>query len=284
MAASSMKDIKRRIKSVQSTMQITKAMELVASSKLRRAKEKAEETRPFFDTLYAVMSEIAEGTKGFTSRFTTPREVKSVGYIVVGGERGLAGGYNSNVFKLSDAHMKGKDAKVIAIGKKSCEYYRKSSHPVVLEYSGVGEHIDVPESYAIAQAILKLYDQGEFDELYISYTNFINTLTQEPAIIKVLPVNLEPSGQPAGPGVLTIYEPSPEEVFDAIVPEYVAGILHGAVVESFASEQAARRTAMETASDNAQELVNDLDLKYNRARQAAITQEITEIVAGAGAL
>ena len=139
-------------------------------------------------------------------------------------------------------------------------------------------------SYAIAQAILKLSDQGEFDELYISYTNFINTLTQEPAIIKVLPVNLEPSGQPAGPGVLTIYEPSPEEVFDAIVPEYVAGILHGAVVESFASEQAARRTAMETASDNAQELVNDLDLKYNRARQAAITQEITEIVAGAGAL
>lgn len=283
MAASSMKDIKRRIKSVESTMQITRAMQLVASSKLRRAKEKAEATRPFFNTLYTVMSEIAEGTKGFSSRYTTAREVKSTGYIIIGGERGLAGGFNANVFKLSDAHMAGKNPQIVAIGKKSCEYYQKSGFPMPLSYTGVGEEMDVPEAYAMARSILELYDQGVFDELYLSYTNFVSALTQEPAVIKVLPINLDPENKAEGPGVLTIYEPSPEEVFDAIVPEYIAGILHGAIVESFAAEQAARRTAMETATDNAQELVDDLSLRYNRARQAAITQEITEIVAGAGA-
>ena len=191
MAASSMKDIKRRIKSIQSTMQITKAMELVASCKLRRAKEKAEETRPFFNTLYGVMSEIAAGTKGFTSVYPTPRPVKHMGYIVIGGERGLAGGFNSNVFKLSDAHMKGKNPQIIAIGKKSCEYYKKSGHPVALDYIGVGEQMDVPEAFAMARTILKLYDEGVFDELYISYTNFVSSLTQEPAILKVLPVSLD---------------------------------------------------------------------------------------------
>ena len=282
MASASMKDIKRRMKSVESTMKITKAMELVASSKLRRAKERAEQNREFFTTLYETMSEIATTTKQFDSQYTHARPVKTSCCVVIAGERGLAGGYNANVLKAADAQMEGKHARVIAIGKKAAEHYQRSTHRMIGSYVGVCEGMTLPDTYEMANAILALYRKGKIDELYVAYTNFVTALNQEPAVLKLLPIDF--GGTEERSRDLVEYDPSPQAVFDEIVPMFLAGMLYGAVVESFASEQGARRTAMESASENASELVDRLGLLYNRARQSTITQEITEIVGGAQAL
>lgn len=282
MANASMKDIKRRIKSVESTKKITKAMELVASSKLRRAKERAEKNRTFFTTLYETMVEIATKTEHFDSEYTRTRPVKTSCCVVIAGERGLAGGYNSNVLKLADAQMEGKRSRVIAIGKKAAEHYQRSTHRMIGSYVGVCEDMTLSDTFEMAKAILALYQKGEIDELYVVYTNFVTALAQEPAVLKLLPIDFGGAGEEGLD--LVEYDPSPQAVFDEIVPMFLAGMLYGAVVESFASEQGARRTAMESASDNASELVDALNLMYNRARQSTITQEITEIVGGAEAL
>ncbi len=282
MANASMKDIKRRIKSVESTKKITKAMELVASSKLRRAKERAEKNRTFFTTLYETMAEIATKTEHFDSEYTRTRPVKTSCCVVIAGERGLAGGYNSNVLKLADAQMEGKRSRVIAIGKKAAEHYQRSTHRMIGSYVGVCEDMTLSDTFEMAKAILALYQKGEIDELYVVYTNFVTALAQEPAVLKLLPIDFGGAGERGLD--LVEYDPSPQAVFDEIVPMFLAGMLYGAVVESFASEQGARRTAMESASDNASELVDALNLMYNRARQSTITQEITEIVGGAEAL
>lgn len=282
MANASMKDIKRRIKSVESTKKITKAMELVASSKLRRAKERAEKNRTFFTTLYETMAEIATKTEHFDSEYTRTRPVKTSCCVVIAGERGLAGGYNSNVLKLADAQMEGKRSRVIAIGKKAAEHYQRSTHRMIGSYVGVCEDMTLSDTFEMAKAILALYQKGEIDELYVVYTNFVTALAQEPAVLKLLPIDFGGAGEEGLD--LVEYDPSPQAVFDEIVPMFLAGMLYGAVVESFASEQGARRTAMESASDNASELVDALNLMYNRARQSTITQEITEIVGGAEAL
>lgn len=282
MANASMKDIKRRMKSVESTMKITKAMELVASSKLRRAKERAEKNRAFFTTLYETMANIATETRGFDSKYTRSRPVKMSCYVVIAGERGLAGGYNANVLKLADNQMEGKRAHVIAIGKKAAEHYQRSNHRMIGSYVGVCEDMTLTETFEMASVILALYQKGEIDELFVAYTNFVTALSQEPAVLKILPIDFG-GKEKTGPDLVR-YDPSPEAVFDEIVPEFLAGMLYGAVVESFASEQGARRTAMESASDNASDLVDRLSLMYNRARQSTITQEITEIVGGAEAL
>ncbi len=278
-----MKDIKRRIKSVESTMQITKAMELVASSKLRRAKEKVENSRPYFNTLYDTMKKISRSTKGLKSQFTVDRDTGKKGYIVVAGDRGLAGGYNSNVLKMAVGHMDGQKYPVIAIGKKSLDFFNKRGYPLHGKFSSGAETLDIAEIHQISKEAIDLYKSGEIDELYIVYTKFVSTLTQEPQTIKLLPLKFEDDGEAVKSG-LTVYEPSPEGVFDYLVPKYIDGIIFGAIVESFASEQGARRTAMESATDNAGEMIDSLQLKYNRARQATITQEISEIVAGAEAL
>jgi len=282
MANASMKDIKRRMKSVESTMKITKAMELVASSKLRRAKERAEKNRAFFTTLYETMADIATETKDFDSQYTRSRPVKTSCYVVIAGERGLAGGYNANVLKLADSRMEGKRAHVIAVGKKAAEHYQRSSHRMIGSYVGVCEDMTLTDTFEMANAMLELYKKGEIDELYVAYTNFVTALSQEPAVLKILPIDFGGKNKPKLD--LINYDPSPEAAFDEIVPEFVAGMLYGAVVESFASEQGARRTAMESASDNASDLVDRLSLMYNRARQSTITQELTEIVGGAEAL
>ena len=278
-----MKDIKRRIKSVESTMQITKAMELVASSKLRKAKEKVENSRPYFNTLYDTMRKISRSTKGLKSQFTVERYTGKKGYIVVAGDRGLAGGYNSNVLKTAVSHMDNQKYPVIAVGKKSMDFFNKRGYPLHGKFSSGAESIDVAEIHQISEEAIALYKSGEIDELYIVFTKFVSTLTQEPQIIKLLPLKFDDEGA-AAKSSLTVYEPSPEGVFDYLVPKYIDGIIFGAIVESFASEQGARRTAMESATDNAEEMIGSLQLKYNRARQATITQEISEIVAGAEAL
>ncbi len=283
MAGVGMKDIKRRIKSVESTMQITKAMELVASSKLRKAKEKVENSRPYFNTLYDTMRKISRSTKGLKSQFTVERDTGKKGYIVVAGDRGLAGGYNSNVLKTAVSHMDNQKYPVIAVGKKSMDFFNKRGYPLHGKFSSGAESIDVAEIHQISEEAIALYKSGEIDELYIVFTKFVSTLTQEPQIIKLLPLKFDDEGA-AAKSSLTVYEPSPEGVFDYLVPKYIDGIIFGAIVESFASEQGARRTAMESATDNAEDMIGSLQLKYNRARQATITQEISEIVAGAEAL
>lgn len=283
MAASSMKDIKLRIKSVESTMQITKAMELVASSKLQRAKERAERTRPYFTTLHETLCDIAYANTDFSSPYVKAREVKKSCFVIVAGDRGLAGGYNSNVFKKAAAEMEGKNVCVVPIGKKALEYCKSRGYEILSADFPLAEAMGTGECFSLSRMLCKAYCEGKFDELYLVYTNFVSMLSQQPAALKALPIRYEKSAAKEDVRALMQYAPSSEAVYNAIVPEYVGGVLYGAMAESIASEMGARRTAMDAASKNAGEMIEDLSLKYNRARQGAITQEITEIVAGAEA-
>ena len=280
---SSMKDIKLRIKSVESTMQITKAMELVASSKLRRAKEQAERTRPYFNALHQTLADIAYSNTDFSSPYVAAREVKKTCYIVIAGDRGLAGGYNANVFKTAAAHMEGKNMCVLPIGKKSVEHAARRGWEVVSDAYAEAADVSLGDCAAAARMLCGKFRAGEFDELYVVYTNFVSMLSQQPAVMKILPLHYERAEAKNKAEALLLYEPSSEAVYNAIVPEYVAGLLYGALAESVASELGARRTAMDAASKNAGEMIDTLSLQYNRARQGAITQEITEIVGGANA-
>lgn len=282
MAGASMKEIKLRVKSVQSTMQITKAMELVASSKLRRAKENAERCRPFFDILHQTLTDIALNNREFSSPYLVQRPVKKSCYVVVAGDRGLAGGYNSNVFKLAAADMADKDVIVLPVGKKAVEYFSRHGFALLSDRYASVEGVGDADCAEMAQVLTDGYRRGDFDELFVIYTNFVSMLVQDPAVMKILPIHdVRSNDQGKKAGSMILYEPSCEAVYNAIVPQYVTGILSCAVDESLASELGARRTAMEAASKNAGEMIEDLNLRYNRARQGAITQEITEIVAGA---
>lgn len=284
MAGASMKDIKLRIKSVESTMQITKAMELVASSKLRKAKERVERCRPYFNILHKTLTDIAQNNTEFTSPFVQSRPVKKVCYIIIAGDRGLAGGYNNNVFKTVVADMGDKAVCVLPIGKKAVEYCERRGYEILSKDYMIAEDVGINDCYEIARLLGKAFLAGQFDELYMGYTKFVSMLSQEPQIMKVLPLSLEKKeGKACSSRMLTIYEPSSESVFNTIVPEYISGMVYGALSESWASELGARRSAMDAASKNAGEMIDNLSLKYNRARQGAITQEITEIVAGAEA-
>lgn len=284
MAGGSMKDIKLRIKSVESTMQITKAMELVASSKLRKAKERVEKSRPYFLALYKTLNDIAASNTDFSSVYLKQRTVKKTGYVLIAGDRGLAGGYNSNMFKLFTQHTQGKQICVIPVGKKAVEFCKRRNLEIVTEQYGLAEDISISDCRNIGEVMADLFKKGEIDEVYIGYTTFVSMLSQQPDLMKVLPlVNINAEKQQSAKA-LTVYEPDSESLFDLIVPEYISGLVDGAIAESWASELGARRTAMDSASKNAGEMVSMLSLQYNRARQAAITQEITEIVSGAGAL
>ncbi|MGL5693337.1 MAG: ATP synthase F1 subunit gamma [Peptostreptococcaceae bacterium] len=287
MAGAGIKEIKTRITSVESTKQITKAMELVASSKLRKAKEKAESSRPYFNTLYNTIQEISQNTRGIKNELLKQRDVKNRCYIVVAGDRGLAGGYNSNILKATVTHMEGKQEKVISIGKKSYEFFEKRGYDILKSIPLV-ENCDYNSALEISQEAVELYKKGEVDEVYMAYTEFVSPLVQNVKLIKVLPLAIdqeEAQSQEKSARKATVkYLPSAEAVLSYIIPKYISGTIYGGVIESFASEQGARRTAMESATDNADEMLSDLELKYNRARQSAVTQEITEIVGGVEAL
>ncbi len=284
MATANMKDVKRRIKSVESTMQITKAMELVASSKLRRAKERALAVQPFFETLYDTMVDISKDS-AFKSVYTQTKLSKTILMIVIAGDRGLAGGFNSNVIKLASARIKeledsGEKVEVMAIGKKSVEFFEKRDYNVTDKYPHAAEGLDVLDVTSMTSDIIGRFRQEGIDRVEIAYTTFVSPITQQPVCVPVLPVDNLDNGDDKKQRSLTEYDPSPEEVFDSLVPQYLAGVIYAAIVDSYASEQAARRTAMESASDNANDMINHLSLLYNRARQAQITQEITEISVG----
>ena len=203
-------------------------------------------------------------------------------FVVIAGDRGLAGGYNNNVLKLAMAQMEGKDAVVLPIGKKATEYFRTRGVPLVNTLYPVAEDVNSGECYTMAKQLCKEYLEGKFDQVVVCYTNFVSVLTQTPAALPMLPLSVVASPKKReGFRQLTIYEPDSVSVFNAIVPEYLGGVIYGALRESLCSEQAARRTAMDSATKNADEMIEGLSLQYNRARQGAITQEITEIVAGA---
>ena len=279
--AGSMKDIKLRIKSVESTMQITKAMELVASSKTRRAKERVEHSRPYFETLYESLTKIAAADPRARNPYLRRDDIKRTLLVVIAGDRGLAGGYNANVFKQADA-AEG-PVTVLPIGKRSAEYFAHHGAGLFTPEVLMAADVSVSECFTLSHQITEGFLKGEYDAVKLCYTRFDSMMTQTATTLEVLPLTIEPTEAQKAEARRSqiLYKPSCEEVFGAIIPEYVAGVLYGAVCESVASELAARRTAMDAATKNAGEMIEHLNLYYNRARQAAITQEITEIVAGA---
>ena len=279
--AGSMKDIKLRIKSVESTMQITKAMELVASSKMRRAKERVEHSRPYFETLYESLTKIAAADPRARNPYLRRDDIKRTLLVVIAGDRGLAGGYNANVFKQADA-AEG-PVTVLPIGKRSAEYFAHHGAGLFTPEVLMAADVSVSECFTLSHQITEGFLKGEYDAVKLCYTRFDSMMTQTATTLEVLPLTIEPTEAQKAEARRSqiLYKPSCEEVFGAIIPEYVAGVLYGAVCESVASELAACRTAMDAATKNAGEMIEHLNLYYNRARQAAITQEITEIVAGA---
>ena len=278
MAGVSTKDIKNRIRSMESTRQITKAMEMVAASKLRHAQAQVLSSRPYFEILYATIQDIVAHNNDVSSPYLTQRKGSKALYVVIAGDRGLAGGYNSNILKLVMAQCQGKDATILPIGKKAIEFFRARKMPMLSQNHPLTAEVSMGDCFSIAKVLSKAYLSGQFDQVYVAYTNFVSVLSQTPAVLQLLPLGGQQSTAEGGTDI--IYEPNAVEVFDAIVPEYLGGALYGALCESRAAEQAARRTAMDSATKNADDMIADLSLKFNQARQAAITQEITEIVAG----
>ena len=280
MAGVSTKEIKNRIRSMESTRQITKAMEMVAASKLRRAQAQVSNSRPYFEILYSTIQNIIAANRDFSSPYLKARPVSKVLYIVIAGDRGLAGGYNSNILKMVQSEIQGKDAVVLPIGKKAVDFFRSKNIPALTESYAEAAAVSIGDCFSISKQLSKQFLAGEFDEVHVAYTNFVSVLSQVPETRSLLPLTkpeINPVNTFRGD---TIYEEDSESVFNAIIPEYLGGVLYGALCESRAAEQAARRSAMDSATQNADEMIADLSLKFNRARQAAITQEITEIVAG----
>lgn len=272
----STKIIKNRIKSVEGTKQITKAMELVATSKLRRAKDNMERIKPYFESLRVLASDIMQANTDFSSPFCKGDEEKPACHIVIAGDRGLAGGYNANLFRSLE--IKPGDY-ILPIGKKVTEYFsRKDVHILTNDYAVAGS-LRSSDCAHIAQLVAKDYLDGKFGRVDVSYTKFVNVLTFVPESENLLPFAPKEEREKKA-RVLTIYEPSVEAVFNKLIPQYMSGIIYGALTSSVASELSSRRNAMQSANKNADEMIADLTLKYNRSRQSAITQEITEIVAG----
>ena len=282
MAGASMNAIKSRIKSVESTRQITKAMELVATSKLRRAKERAEGSRPYhkllWQTAFGVMQNASE-----ENPFTSERTVKKTCYIVIAGDRGLAGGYNANVFRMTKSLCENQSYSVLPIGKKAVDYFTRRGDEIVSTAFASVSDITSDDCITITSLVSDLYAKGEIDRLVLVYTSFKSMLQQQTCYEQLLPFHMEKEEAPAASAeVLT--DESKESLIAYLVPLYLSGVLSSAVDESLASECASRRNAMNSANKNADEIIGSLQLHYNRARQAAITQEITEIVSGAEAL
>ncbi len=283
--AKGMRDIKRQIKATQNTKQITKAMEMVAASRLRRAQANAEAARPYADKIKEVVASIAAGSKGVKHPMLQSREVKKSGYLVITSDRGLAGGYNSNVLRMVTQTIRSKhkskdEYEIFVVGRKGRDFFNKKEMPVAEEVTGLNDAPKFADIKAITNAAIRQFETGAIDELYIFFNEFVNALTQVPVQKQLLP--LADMGQ-SGHVNHYEYEPSPEGVLAVLLPKYAEAIIFSAVLEGKASEFGARMTSMGNATKNATKVITSLTLSYNRARQAAITQEISEIVAGANA-
>ena len=282
MAGASMNDIKGRIKSVTGTMQITKAMELVATSKLRRARERVENSRPFYEIIGKAIDSVEASSEVKNTVWAAPTRAEKPLYIVIAGDRGLAGGYNANVFRLAAKLAEGKEADFLPIGKKALDYYAHRKMRVASGDFPLVSDISVGQALDISDLVCRKFLGGEYDAVFVVYTKFVSMISQLPVYEQLLPLDRETNGKKDAPD--PIWEGDPEEILDRIVPQYVGGVIYSAVCEALASESGARRSAMNAANKNASEMIDTLMLRYNRARQAVITQEITEIVSGSEAL
>ena len=278
MAGASMKDIKLRIRSVESTMQITKAMQLVASSKLRGARARMEASRPYMKVARTAVWDIALHNTGAESHYVVPREIRHRCYIVIAGDRGLAGSYNANMFKRIEWDSKDANCVVIPIGRKAKEHYTRRGVPIITSVEKV-EGLSLEACAEIAQHVIDSYDSGEYDEIVLAYTSFVSVLVQKTKLKPLLPLDAHDAPERTNRQMLC--EPGADALLKGFLPQYLAGLIYSAACDSFASEQAARRVAMDSATNNAGDMIEDLSLRYNRARQSSITQELTEIVAGA---
>lgn len=282
--AKGMRDIKREIKSKSNTKQITKAMEMVAASKLRRAQEAATASRPYAEKLKEVVASIAAGTKDVKHPMLETRPIKRTGYLVITSDRGLAGGYNANILRkvtqtIREKHKSNDEYVLFVIGRKGRDYFRRRNMPIVEEVIGLPDAPTFADIRVVANTAVNKFAEGAYDELYIFYNKFVNAITQIPTETRLLPLD-----EVSSDTVSTYeYEPSPEIVLSVLLPKYAETLIYSAVLDGKASEFGARMTAMGSATKNATKMINQLTLTYNRARQAAITQEISEIVAGANA-
>lgn len=278
-----MQEIKRRIKSVDSTKKITKAMELVATSKLRKTRNQLEELKPYYQMVQETVAEILESNKGLTdSVYLQDHKDGKVVYIVISSSLGLCGGYNANIFKTIDSHVQDGDY-AYAIGTKVQAHLRRKHIESNEEFVSLNSTLDFKDVTKLVGQLTKMYRNNEVSKIKIIYTEFVNNLTFVPKVVTLLPVDTTEFDNIEITNKFTIFEPSPAAVLDELIPMYLQGVIYGYLVESVTSENASRRTSMENATDNAEELTEKLLLKYNQARQTAITNEISEIVAGANA-
>jgi len=282
------REIKRRIRSVQNTKQITKAMKMVAAAKLRRAQERAEASRPYADKMREVIASIANRVDDVEHPLLEVREVKKTGYLVITSDRGLAGGYNANLLRttiqtIKQRHQSQDEYVIFVIGRKGRDFFKKRDYPLIGEITGLSDSPTFADIKQIANQAVKLYAEGTYDELYLVYNEFISAISQQPVEKKLLPLT-ELGGEDSGTFTQIDFEPSAEEVLNVLLPRYAETLIYSALLNAKASEHGARMTAMGNATDNAEEMIASLTLTYNRARQASITQEISEIVGGANAL
>jgi len=283
--AESTRDIKRRIRGISNTRQITKAMELVASAKLRRAREQMGKSRPYYNTVYKNIQKAILCAENIKHPYLETRDVENSLYVVITADRGLAGGYNSNIIRKVENEIQDKkdSSYLITVGLKGRDYFKRRGYNVVGEFVGMTEEPSFSHAKDIGKVVMDMYRNKEIDEVIIVFTEFITTISQDIKMLKLLP-NEAIKENVDGKGSVVEFEPSPEEVLDYLIPKYIESVIYGALIESSSSQQGARRTAMESATDNADEMIEELQLSYNRARQAAITAEISEIVTGAEAL
>lgn len=283
MAGMGSRDIKRKIKSVNSTMQITKAMKLVSTAKLKKNRDRVDITRPYFDTVLGTVTDIVASQKNLKHDYLQERPVRKSLMILITSDRGLCGGYNVNAIKRAfEEGVEKHKTLFLPIGKKGLDYLKNREYTIEKSYVGISEAPNFSDAQAIARHALHLFEREQVDEIRLVYTRLVSTINQEATLLRLLPI--VPDSEAAAKEHFVTYEPSAEIVLDYLIPKYLESTVYGALVESAAAEQAARRIAMENATDNAQEMIDELVLSYNQARQAAITQEISEIVGGAEAL
>ena len=282
----SMRDIQRRRNSIASTQQITKAMKLVSTVKLQRTREKAEECKPYFDHMYATVTSMLARTGIVEHRYLKSGKAGKKGVIVISSNRGLAGGYNSNIVKmLTQGELEGKELLIYNIGRKGHEALERKGYEIAEDYSEVINAPLYSDAVEISQRVLKDFEEEKIGEIYLVYTSFKNTVVHEPKLLKLLPVEFSDRELPdAERNTPMNYKPGEEEALDMIIPKYIASLLYGALNEAAASENGARMQAMDAATSNAEDMMESLELQYNRARQGSITQELTEIIAGAEAV
>ena len=282
----SMRDIKRRKGSIQSTQQITKAMKLVSTVKLQKAKSRAEQSNPYFNYMYQTVTSMLARSGNMSHPYLQAGSSSKKAVITIASNRGLAGGYNSNIVKLvTDSGIPKDEAKIYIIGRKARESLERKGYEITGDYSDVIEGPTYGDAAQICKEVLGAFTKGEIGEIYLAYTSFKNTVSHEPTLMKLLPIEFDEAElKEADSNTLMNYEPNEEEALDLIIPKYLTSLFYGALVEAVASENGARMQAMDSATSNAEEMISDLTLKYNRARQGSITQELTEIIAGAEAI